>query len=45
MSAIAIRGGYHHGDAFERCDPRPAQVIETLAELVGLAEMPVAWAR
>lgn len=42
MSAVAIRGGYHHGDPFERCDPRPARVIETLAELVGLAEMPVA---
>ena len=42
MAAIAIRGGYHHGEPFERCDPRPARVIETLGELAGMAEMPLA---
>jgi len=42
MSAIAIRGGYHHGEPFERCDPRPDRVIETLGELVRLVELPLA---
>lgn len=42
MAAIAIRGGYHHGEPFERCEPGPARVIETLDELLGLSEMPIA---
>jgi hypothetical protein len=39
MSAIAIRGGYHHGDPFERCEPRPARVIDRLSEIADLAEL------
>jgi phosphoglycolate phosphatase len=37
VPGIAIRGGYHHGEAFERCDPRPARIIDRLSEVADLA--------
>lgn len=36
VPGIAIRGGYHHGEAFERCDPRPARIIDQLSEVADL---------
>jgi phosphoglycolate phosphatase len=36
VPGIAIRGGYHHGEAFECCDPRPARIIDQLSEVADL---------
>lgn len=38
VPGIAIRGGYHHGDALDRCEPRPARVIDRLLEVVDLVK-------